>query len=170
VPADSLWELANIALVMIGLSGIVAILGRRMHGEWTAGDIKRLSLMLISGFRLIFAALLPLVFINFGMPDKSVWIVSSAIAFAASFGLLIYLWGPWIPTMPEDERSSPIIDYWVRFLLLSTIVIYLLNTLGVIFDQSFGPYFLACILTFANAATFLFRLIFVELIQHNLTK
>lgn len=59
MPADSLWELANIVLVMIGLSGIVAILGRRMHGEWTVGDIKRLSLMLISGFRLIFAALLP---------------------------------------------------------------------------------------------------------------
>jgi hypothetical protein len=33
VPADSLWELASIALTMIGLSGVVALLGRRMHGE-----------------------------------------------------------------------------------------------------------------------------------------
>jgi len=72
VPADSLWELANISLVMIGLSGVVAMLGRRMHGEWTTGDIKRLTLMLISGFRLMFAAALPLVFINFGLPEIGV--------------------------------------------------------------------------------------------------
>jgi len=74
-----------------------------------------------------------------------------------------------MPTMPDDERSSPIVDLWIRFLLLSTIVIYLLNALGIVFDQSFGPYFLACILSFTSAATFLFRLVFVELTQQNLT-
>jgi hypothetical protein len=169
VPADSLWELASIALTMIGLSGVVAILGRRMHGEWAAGDIKRLKLMFVSGFRLLFAALLPLVFINFDLPDKSVWVASSGIAFAASAGLLIYLWGPWIPATPEDERSSQIVDCWVRFLFLATIVIYFFNATGIVFDQSFGPYFLACILSLTSGATFLVRLINAELILQNVT-
>ena len=54
---EALWEFANLSLVVLGFSGVVAVLGRRALGEWTQGDVKRLNLMGIAGLRLLIAGL-----------------------------------------------------------------------------------------------------------------
>jgi len=91
MPVSTLWEVANLALVALGFTGVVAFIGRRAHGEWSGGDLRRTTLMITAGLRLLFAALLPLVFIYFELADKTVWVVSSAICFLVFSAVAVWI-------------------------------------------------------------------------------
>jgi hypothetical protein len=61
-------------------------------------------------------------------------------------------------SMLADENSSRLLEKLVGVLILVSILISLLNALGIVFDQSFGGYFLVLALTFSISVLYLFRL------------
>ena len=157
MPENTLWEVANLALIVMGFSGFVAFMGRRADGEWTQGDLKRLIFMIIMGTRLLFAALLPMVFIHFGMIEQVVWAISSGIlAIVGTVYATIMVLK--LNKVAADEHSSKTVDRLVRILIPLSILISALNAFGIVFDQSFGAYFLVLMLDLVLCLIYLTRL------------
>jgi hypothetical protein len=126
-----------------------------VNGPVETSDERRL--MITAGLRLLFAALLPLVFIHFELADKTVWAVSSAVCFLVFTAVAIWI-ARFVREVGVDEDSSRIVHHSVRVLLLASILICLLNATGVVFEQSFGAYFLILMMNFTVAIMFFVRL------------
>jgi hypothetical protein len=89
-----LWEPAltsaiEVAIAIAGFSGIVAAVGRRGAGHWTAGDQLRLRILLTaSGMSLVFA-FLPFVLVDVLEPARS-WRLGSGLQALYFFGISIH--------------------------------------------------------------------------------
>jgi hypothetical protein len=88
------WESAlgsaiEVAIGIAGFSGIVAAVGRRGAGHWSAADQLRLRILLTaSGAALIFA-FLPFVLVGF-VEDALVWRLGSALLAIHTAGITLY--------------------------------------------------------------------------------
>lgn len=155
---NALWQVANLALIVMGFSGVVAFLGSRAVGEWTERDVVRLTILMMVSARLILAAVLPLVLMYFGIEGKKLWSISSG--FQAIFILAVtgYITFGVVVKLEEDRHSNRIVDVTIASISVTALLINALNAFGIIFSQSFGAYFLAIVLGFATSLVYLGRL------------
>jgi len=140
---DALLTTAEVAITLAGFSGIVAVLGRRGHGEWQPQERMRLTMLLASSFMAVFFAMLPIALLGLGLGEAGAWSVSSAIlgaCIAASHPMVSHF----VRRMPGDAVASEFPRSLGAFVLVVSLLIallLLLNVVGFHFEREFGPYF-----------------------------
>lgn len=151
-------EIAQLALAVVGFSGIVVVLGQRSVGSWSKADIGRMSVMMTTAFRTLFAALFPLVLIQFGLADAIVWGWSSGIVALIGIFAIVRI-ARYARSIDADEHHIPWLQTTMLFLSFISIVINVLNAAGIVFDRSFGPYFLTLMIAFGMSCIYFVRLV-----------
>jgi hypothetical protein len=73
-----LTTLAQLGVALAGFSGIVAVLGERARGEWSSRERQLLSVLLATSGGVILWSLLPLLLLASQLPERRVWLFSSA--------------------------------------------------------------------------------------------
>src|SRR5512134_3116042 len=77
--ADILQPIAEVSIGVAGFTSVVAVLGRRATGEWSAIDRFRLSQMLATSLAALLLSLLPLVLAQLGFSERLSWGSASTI-------------------------------------------------------------------------------------------
>lgn len=153
---------AQLAVFIVGLSGIVGVVGSRATGNWQIADHIRLWSMLASGFSLLFQAIFPLILHYFSLTPQAVWVGSSAVAALIVCGQQCWRW-----ILYKRVRADPAFNVFLwRFnstLLIAAAVIFVLNAVGLGFKGTFAPYLLAMSLELTHSCTAFIRLLVVAL-------
>lgn len=155
--ADLLETLAEVGITLAGFTGIVAMLGRRGHGEWEAHEWLRLAMLLTFSFGSVFFAFLPFLLDAHHVAEARVWQLSS-LALAAfvvvAYAVIvarIYRLGPGV----RDEFPR-----WAGAtvgIASAVVVVHLVaNALGA---SEFGPYFSGMLWLLGAAALQFYRLL-----------
>lgn len=153
---------AQLAVVIVGLSGIVAVAGTRATGNWQIADHYRFWNMMASGFALLFQSIFPMILHHFSLTSQSVWGWSSAAAALLVCGQLYWRWRGY-KHAHEDPKFNRFL-WWFNLALLGTAaVIFILNAVGLVFQGSFGPYLLAMSLMLTHSCERFVRLLVVAL-------
>jgi hypothetical protein len=153
---------AQLAVVIVGLSGIVAVAGSRATGNWQIADHYRFWTMMASGFTLLFQSIFPLILHHFSPTSQSIWAWSSAAAALLVSGTLYWRWRGF-ERAQEDPKFRMSVGLFNNALLASAAVILILNTVGLVFQGTFAAYLLAMSLVLANSFAVFVRLLVVAL-------
>ena len=153
---------AQLAVVIVGLSGIVAVAGSRATGNWQRADHYRFWAMMASGFSLLFQSIFPLILHHFSLTSETVWVWSSAAAALLVCGLLFWRWRGYTRAH-EDPRFNMLVWWFNNALQGTAAVVLILNTVGLVFQGTFAPYLLAMSLLLAHSFSAFVRLLVVAL-------
>ena len=166
--------IAELAVALLGFSGVVAVLGRRASGEWSAVDSQRFSGMITQSVTVLAMTLIPLPFYYAGFDSHELWGWASAIC--AVLSILVTLTsqasqGSFRPSilrpMWQDETvNRPALLYLV-FVYWVAPAILLLNSFGLVFDRTFTPFLVAVLLHFAIPVILFVRLLGTSLLGGN---
>ncbi len=162
-PTDTLALLAELAVAVLGFSGVVAVLGRRASGDWTELDRERFHGMVECAVLALILSLLPLPILDAKFSEATVWGWSSAI------GILVcaLLIGPRMRTIassstwsnPDVSRLSLVYGFGA---LIGAPLLLALNAVGLVFSRTSAPYLVACLLVFGFAVLLFLRLLRAE--------
>lgn len=86
---DLLQTLAEVGITLAGFTGIVAVLGRRGHGEWEAHEWLRLAMLLTFSFGSVFFAFLPFLLDAYHVEERRIWAIASGAL--AIFVVVVYV-------------------------------------------------------------------------------
>jgi hypothetical protein len=132
---------AGVGATFTGFSGVVAVFGRRVHGEWFPEDRFRLTNLMATSLGACLLAFAPLVGALLHLSASTMWaLVSAALGLACS-GYLLYA-GIVIRRL---RRARPgLLPLWVSLVFALTLavaaVLQILNVASVFFDREAGPY------------------------------
>ena len=153
---------AQLAVVIVGLSGIVAVAGSRATGNWLIADHFRFWTMMASGFSVLFQSIFPMILYHFSLTSHSVWVWSSAAAALLACGQLYWRWRGY--RRWHEDPSFNIFLFWFNTALHGAVaVILMLNSVGLVFQGTFAPYLLAMSLMLAHSFSAFIRLLVVAL-------
>jgi hypothetical protein len=155
---------AEVAITLAGFTGIVAVLGRRGHGEWEPQEQLRLSMMLVSSFSAVFFAMLPVALVGVRASEPAAWAVSSAIL-GSSVALAHPLVVHFIRRLPQaavDAEFPRALGLFVLIVSILIALLQLLNVLGFHFEREFGPYFVGLLWLLALSAIQFVRLLAIR--------
>jgi hypothetical protein len=79
--SDTLIAIGQIAVTLAGFAGIVVVLGRRGHGEWTNQEIFDLGALLRPSLSAALLCMIPLILDSAELAESLVWAIASALAF-----------------------------------------------------------------------------------------
>lgn len=153
---------AQLAVVIVGLSGIVAVAGSRATGNWQIADYYRFWTMLVSGFVLLFQSIFPMILHHFSLTSQSVWVWSGAAAALLVCGQLCWRWREHRHAH-EDPKFSMFLFWFNTALEGTAAVILILNSVGLVFHGTFAPYLLAMSLMLTRSFVVFGRLLVVAL-------
>jgi len=153
---------AQLAVLIVGLSGIVGVAGNRAAGNWQIADFSRFWLMMASGFSLLFQAIFPIILLHFSLTPQAVWVWSSAVAALIVCGHLYWRWALY-KSAHVDTRFNVFLWWFNNILQIAVIVILILNAVGLGFKGTFAPYLLAMSLVLAQSCMAFIRLLIVAL-------
>ncbi len=169
--AGTLELIAELAVALLGFSGVVAVLGRRASGEWSAVDSQRFSGMISQSVTVLAMTLIPLPFYYAGFDSPELWGWASAIC--AVLSILVTLtsqasFRPSIlrPLWQDETVNRPALLYLV-FVYWVAPAILLLNSFGLVFDRTFTPFLVAVLLHFAIPVILFVRLLGTSLLGEN---
>jgi hypothetical protein len=151
---------AELAIAVLGFSGVVAAFGHRSPGDWSELERIRFKGMIKSASMALVLALLPFPFISAGLPKLAVWVWCSALGGACA------LLAP-LPDMARVRRarlwSNPEVSKPTMVFGLATgyggPLLLLLNATGLLFATSFTPYLVAVLFIFGGALASFIRLV-----------
>jgi hypothetical protein len=160
--ASSLELLAELAVGVLGFSGIVVVLGQRVSGEWSSIDHRRFFSMIFVGALVIALTLLPLPFYYAGLEDEALWGWSSGIgavlALLCNFAVLRTSPRAGLPAMYRDPSVSNVALVFGLLVTYGSPLILLLNAAGS-FDRPFTPYLIAILMNFGLTLVTFVRLL-----------
>lgn len=153
---------AQLAVFIVGLSGIVGVVSQQATGNWQIADTLRFRTMMASGFLLLFQSVLPLILLHFALTPGAVWVWSSAAMALVVGGQQIWRYANY-----SRSRSDPrynFFTWWLGSALqTSTLVVLVLNAARVGFRGEFAPYLLAMSLILALSCLAFVRLLGVAM-------
>ncbi len=162
-PIDQLLTIAEIALTLAGFAGIIATFQFQNGSSLSRGRVLSLALIVYISLVGTFFAVLPIVLLNFGLPEKSVWAGCSALMAINISAFIVYIWR----RTDTNHLSGPIRSFYgASFLLASAVVIAnIMNCIPGLFDGEYSIYFV-------NFVFFLFLVgfYFSRLLLHPLWK
>jgi hypothetical protein len=134
--------LADVSVAILGFSGLIHIFRPNPH-EWAARRSALSANIKLAAGALIFAVL-PLPFVESGLPSEFTWAICSLFFGLASTAIVGWHIFDLRRRMVSDEYFY--IPATVPFSLVMVIVtaVLLLNSFGVFFERSYTPY-LACL-------------------------
>ena len=160
--ADILQTIAEISIGFAGFTSVVAVLGRRATGEWTALDRFRLSQMLATSLAALLLSLLPLILAHLGLSERVSWGLASTIL--AAYTIFLAISSPRrIRRLPPEDQSQIVRPLLWSFQLAVAAVVtgLLINAAGILFHQEPGPYLLGLYLLLALSAFQFTRLLLI---------
>ena len=153
---ETLLTLAELAVALAGFSGVVTAFQTRGR-PWSRFDSGRLWNMLRFALALLFFSLLPLVWLAAG---ESPWVACSALLGVTAAAQAV------VSASHAVRRPPGTHPYVATFMaaggLISAIVLSL-NTLGVLFLQSFTGYFIGLFWLLIASSVFFVRLVYLGL-------
>jgi hypothetical protein len=161
--AGTLELLAELAVGVLGFSGIVAAIGRRASGELGPLDQRRFGAMVLIAALVVVLALLPFPLHYAGLREVQLWSWSSGIAALLSIPIAAWInaYGPGGGPI-QLYRNPEVSNAALSFALLAAFgspLILLLNTVGIVFAGTFTPYLVAVLLNFLSALMNFVRLL-----------
>jgi hypothetical protein len=160
--ADILQTIAEVSIGFAGFTSVVAVLGRRATGEWTAIDRFRLSQMLATSLAALLLSLLPLVLAQLGFSERLSWGSASTILAAYTIFLAASSQRR-IRQLPSEEQSQimrPLL-WSIQAVVAAVVSCLLINAAGVFFHQEPGPYLLGLYLLLGLSAFQFTRLLLI---------
>jgi hypothetical protein len=139
--ADVLQTIAEVSIGFAGFTSVVAVLGRRATGEWTAIDRFRLSQMLATSLAALLLSLLPLVLAQLGFSERSSWGAASAILAAYTIHLATSSRRR-IRQLPAEDQAQIVrpLLWSIQLVVAAVVGCLLVNAAGLFFRQESGPY------------------------------
>src|SRR4030095_15115943 len=81
---------AGVGATVAGFSGVVAVFGRRAHGEWLPEDLFRLRNLMFMSLGVCLLAFAPLVLATWPLVQARRWALASLLLGAGSIVYLLY--------------------------------------------------------------------------------
>ncbi len=152
--------IAELAVAVLGFSGIVVVLGHRSTGEWSELERIRFHGMITTAAIVLILSLLPAPLVSAEMEGSRVWFWSSTA------GGLIALAGP-ISSLAHIRRARLWSDPQVNKLSMAygfvsgygAPTLLFLNASGVLFGPTFTPFLIAVLMLFGAAILSFVRLL-----------
>ena len=91
---DLLTVMAEVGIALAGFTGLVVVLGRRAHGDWTPAERTQLAILLQTSLAAVFFALLPLLIPRLPFPETAVWRTLTGILSLAMSAMTVSNWLP----------------------------------------------------------------------------
>jgi hypothetical protein len=159
--AGILQLLAELAVAVLGFSGVVAVLGRRSAGEWSLVDRVRFFAMVRSTVSVLVLAVLPFPLHSAGLAVETIW------GWCSGIGALIVVLNLGV-AVTDNAFSGSVLSapgtsrLAVAYTFISSataIVIFALNATGIGLERSFTPYLVATLLLFGTPVVLFIRLL-----------
>ena len=135
---DTLLTISEIAIAIIGFTGLIGILVRRQRLEVFSDEFFKLRWMLEYGLATLAGALLPFLVFSFGLSEPTSWRISSGLVVGVSITYVLINRGGVLPQISYSRASQffGLGDLIVALLLLA-------NALGIFFQPNSLPYIAA---------------------------
>jgi hypothetical protein len=154
---DLLQTLAEVGITLAGFTGIVAVLGRRGHGEWEPHEWLRLAMLLTFSFGSVFFAFLPPLLDAYDVPEPRAWSIASAmlavflaVVYAAIIGRVVAL-----GELVRDEFPR-----WAGAVTgIGTAIVVAVLASNAFGARAFGPYLVGMLWMLVAAALQFYRLL-----------
>ncbi len=163
--AGILQLLAELAIGVLGFSGVVAVLGRRSAGEWTPVDRFRFFGMVQSTALVLVLAVLPFPFHSAGFASESIWgwcsgasAVLMVLAVVASRNRAPR--GVW-----TDPGTSRLATAYTGSAWLIALFLFGMNATGIGLERTATPYLVAVLLAFGIPVVLFIRLLYAAIGQ-----
>ena len=138
---------AGVAATFAGFSGVVAVFGRRAHGEWFLEDRFRLTNMLVTSLGACLFAFVPLLGVLLHLHGPRNWTVSSLLLCAYCVAYIVKSYPHWQHLLRLHPGAlSPRISVVVSGSFYSAALIQLMNAGSILFHREPGPYVLGLLL------------------------
>lgn len=144
---------AGVGATFAGFSGVVAVFGRRVHGEWLPEDLFRLLNLMFMSLSVCFAAFVPLVLMAWHFSAGLTWALASSLLGLGSIVYLFYA-RPFSRNLRRDRPG--VMPTWATaafiVALCVTALLQLPNIVGLVFDRGAGPYLAGLLVLLCLAA------------------
>lgn len=139
---EALVGIAQVSIVFAGFAGISVALSRRLPEQWTYGQTMRMACMIESSLTAAFFALLPIAVLAFGFSTATT-ISASGLLFAIAMLIHMIANGLRMKRAYEQDPDDRLpLAFRASMVLIGIAVLaaLVLNSLGIAFEGSFGPY------------------------------
>ena len=159
--AGILQLVAELALGVLGFSGVVAALGRRSAGEWAPIDrVRFFGMIRITALVLVFSVM-PFPFYSAGLASEVIWAWCSGLA--AVLLVLSSVAARLLDSSPNgvftDPGTSRLALAYVVPAYLGALLLFGVNAIGVGLEHSATPYLVALLLMFGIPVVLFIRLL-----------
>jgi hypothetical protein len=139
--------IAAVAATFAGFSGVVAVFGRRAHGEWFLEDRFRLTNMLATSLGACLFAFVPLIELLLHLHGPPLWTVGSLLMCAYCMAYIMQTIPQWqhlwrVHPGLLSARVSAVV--WISSFLAA--LLQLMNAVSIFFHREPGPYVLGLLL------------------------
>ena len=162
--SNHLFTITEIAVALAGFAGVVASFQNNPSASISRGSVLGLAIMINMSLAVAFFSLLPFALFNFGLEERAVWGISSGL-YTVNYCVFAFDMLRKLRKLSVRRRSTRLFFGLLAVSSISAIVIIFLNTVGVIFHQEFGPYFITLVFPLIFSGYMFMRLVIRPLWQ-----
>jgi hypothetical protein len=159
--AETLRLVAELAIGVLGFSGVVAVLGRRGAGDWEPIDRFRFVSMVHIGALVLALAVLPFPFYSAGFADEAIWGWCSGLA--ASLQVFMLAAQRVVAPPPKGMLTAPgtsrIATAYAVPAGFVALLLFVANAIGIGVARSATPYLVGVLLLFGTTVVLFIRLL-----------
>ena len=159
--AGILQLLAELAVAVLGFSGVVAVLGRRSSGEWTLVDRVRFFTMVRLTVSVLIFALLPFPLHSAGLTGETIWGWCSGIAaLIVVLNLIVaFIDNAFARSVLTEPGTSRLAIAYIFISAPTAAALFAMNATGIGLQRSFTPYLVGTLLLFGAPVVLFIRLL-----------
>ena len=152
--SEFLLAMADIAIALITFAAIVLVLRQLVGGELSQFHLLILKMFALCGFETLLFALLPFLLNFYGLEERLLWRVASALLLVIIVVTTIWYWRRRRAVAPKRGQNWSTISVTVVHSV--AVIGLLLHVLGLIYVGSIGPYAFALVSGLFPVATAFF--------------
>ena len=163
--AGILQLLAELALGVLGFSGIVAVLGHRSAGEWAPIDRVRFFTMISLAGLVLLLAVLPFPFHSAGFASQPIWGWCSGVGAILLLcnGVATHIVYPPPKGAFTDPGTSRLATVYIASAIFGALILFAMNATGIGLEHSATPYLVAVLLLFGVPVLLFIRLLYTAI-------
>ena len=132
---------AGVGATFAGFSGVVAVFGRRAHGEWLPEDLFRLRNLMFMSLGVCLLAFTPLVLATWHLAQARTWALASLLLGTGSIVYLLYA----RPARQRLRSERPdLMPTWASAVFIVALSVAAIlqfgNIAGLLLDRGAAPY------------------------------
>jgi len=138
---DQLLTVAEVSVALAGFAGIVATFQFKQQVRINQGHVLALSMIVNISLVGAFFAVLPLIFLNYGMAENKVWALCSGLMGANISMFMIFIWRTQhIGSLPAAVKLVYLLFFGAAF---AVVFANFMNAAGLVPGHQFGTYFIS---------------------------